>query len=93
MHKQRPDSSASRTATIQILREDIGTGYPMLMDEERTQAYSSACNMKKYFPICHFDEWVDHMVKQIYKVAKVSITTEPLLGRYSMVFGLYKWCT
>ena len=76
-----PDSSASRTAAIQILREDIGTGYPMLMDEERTQAYSSACNMKrKYFPICHFDEWVDQYGKtDLQKVAKsFDHPTEPL---------------
>ena len=75
------DSSASRTAAIQILREDIGTGYPMLMDEERTQAYSSACNMKrKYFPICHFDEWVDQYGKtDLQKVAKsFDHPTEPL---------------
>ena len=83
MHKAAwPDSSASRTAAIQILREDIGTGYPMLMDEERTQAYSSACNMKrKYFPICHFDEWVDQYGKlEIYKKLRKSFDhpTEPL---------------
>ena len=38
-----PDVSEGRQAAIQILREDVGNGFPMLSGTERVRAYESVC--------------------------------------------------
>ena len=48
-----PDASEGRQVAVQILREDVGNGFPMLSGTERVRAYESVCRMKKpYYPIC-----------------------------------------
>ena len=55
-----PDASEGRQAALQILREDIGNGFPMLTGTERIRAYESICKMQKpYYPICSYKDWTN----------------------------------
>ena len=76
-----PDVSEGRQAAVQILREDVGNGFPMLSGTERIRAYESVCRMKKpYYPICFYKDWTDEQGKtDINNLAKnFGHSTEPL---------------
>ena len=74
------DVSEGRQAAIQILREDVGNGFPMLSGIERVRAYESVCRMKKpYYPICFTKTGPMKRKTDINNLAKTfDHSTEPL---------------
>ena len=76
-----PDASEGRQAALQILREDIGNGFPLLTGTERIRAYESICKMQKpYYPICSYKDWTNEQEKtDIESLVEIFVhRTEPL---------------
>ena len=69
-----PDSSEGRIFAVNLFRKDFQTPGNILIGDERTKLYQTACDLK-YFPACNYKEWTNEAGFSDLQVAGEFFTT------------------